>query len=91
VGKIAEKAVSRSVFLTTSHCIFSAELTKMHSFRLKVEHEIDKFFVVTVNVCFEIVQFDMNAISSGLLLKRKGTDRSIYSMFVYIEQKGKWE
>jgi len=32
--KIAEKAVSRSVFLTTQHCILSAELTKMHFFRL---------------------------------------------------------
>jgi len=30
VGQIAEKAV----FLTILHCIFSAELTKMHSFRL---------------------------------------------------------
>jgi len=28
VGKIAEKAVYRSVFFTTWHCIFSAELTK---------------------------------------------------------------
>jgi len=27
VGKIAEKAFSRSVFLTIWHCIFSAELT----------------------------------------------------------------
>jgi len=27
VGKIAEKAVSRSVFLTIWHCILSAELT----------------------------------------------------------------
>jgi len=34
VGKIAEKAVSRSVLLTTWHCILSAVLTKMHSFRL---------------------------------------------------------
>jgi len=30
VGKIAEKAVCKSVFL----CILSAELTKTHSFRL---------------------------------------------------------
>jgi len=28
VGKIAEKAVCRSAFLTTWHCIFSAEVTK---------------------------------------------------------------
>jgi len=34
VGKINEKAVCRSVFLTTWHCILSAELTKTHSFRL---------------------------------------------------------
>jgi len=34
VGKIAEKAVYRSVFLTIWHCILSAELTKTHSFRL---------------------------------------------------------
>jgi len=34
VGKIAVKAVCRSVFLTTWRCILSAELTKMHSFRL---------------------------------------------------------
>jgi len=27
-GKITEKAVCRSVFLTIPHCIFSAELTK---------------------------------------------------------------
>jgi len=34
VGKIGEKAVCRSIFLTTMHCILSAELTKTHSFRL---------------------------------------------------------
>jgi len=34
VGKIAEKAVCRSVFLTTWHCILSVELTKTHLFRL---------------------------------------------------------
>jgi len=34
VGKIAEKAARRSVFLTVWHCIMSAELTKTHSFRL---------------------------------------------------------
>jgi len=34
VGKITEKAVRKSVFLTTWHSIFSAELTKTHSFRL---------------------------------------------------------
>jgi len=34
LGKIAEKAVCKSVFLTIWHCIFSAELTKTHSFRL---------------------------------------------------------
>jgi len=28
-GKIAEKAIYRSVFLTTLHCILSAELTKI--------------------------------------------------------------
>jgi len=33
VGKIAEKAVCRSVFLTMWHCILSAVLTKTHSFR----------------------------------------------------------
>jgi len=33
VGKIAEKAVCRSEFLTW-HCIFSAKLTKTHSIRL---------------------------------------------------------
>jgi len=32
VGKITEKAVCRNGFLTTWHCILSAELTKMHSF-----------------------------------------------------------
>jgi len=38
VGKIAKKAVSSgSVFLTTWHCILSAELTKMHSFRLSFD------------------------------------------------------
>jgi len=31
-GKIAKKAVCGSVFLTISHCILSAELTKTHSF-----------------------------------------------------------
>jgi len=36
VGKIAEKAACRSVFLTTLHCILSAELTKTHSFRLAI-------------------------------------------------------
>jgi len=34
VGQIAEKAVCMSVFLTILHCIFSAEFTKTHSFRL---------------------------------------------------------
>jgi len=34
VGKITEKAVCRSVFLITWHCIWSAELTKTHSYRL---------------------------------------------------------
>jgi len=34
VGKIGEKAVCRNVFLTTWHFIFSAELTKTHSYRL---------------------------------------------------------
>jgi len=35
VSKIAEKAVCRSVFLTTyGHYILSAELTKTHSLRL---------------------------------------------------------
>jgi len=34
MGKIAEKAVCRSVFLATWHCILSAELTKTHSIRL---------------------------------------------------------
>jgi len=34
VGKIAVKAVRRSVFLIIWQCIFSAELTKTHSFRL---------------------------------------------------------
>jgi len=34
VGKIAEKAVRRSVLLTIWHWILSAELTKRHSFRL---------------------------------------------------------
>jgi len=34
VGKIAEKAVCKSVFLTIWHGILSAELTKTHSFRL---------------------------------------------------------
>jgi len=34
VGKIAEKAVYRSVFLTIWHRIFCAELTTTHSFRL---------------------------------------------------------
>jgi len=34
VGKIAKKAVRRSVFLTTWHYILSAVLTKTHSFRL---------------------------------------------------------
>jgi len=34
VCKIAEKAVYWSVFLTIWHCILSAELTKIHSFRL---------------------------------------------------------
>jgi len=33
VGKIAEKAVCKSVFLTIWHCILSAEITKMRSFR----------------------------------------------------------
>jgi len=33
MGKIADKAVCRSVFLTTWHCLLSAELTKTHSFR----------------------------------------------------------
>jgi len=33
VGNIAEKVVCRSI-LTILHCIFSAELTKTHSFRL---------------------------------------------------------
>jgi len=33
VGKIAEKAVCRSVFLATCHCILNGELTKTHSFR----------------------------------------------------------
>jgi len=36
VGKIGEKAVCRSAFLTTCHCILSAELIKAHSFRLFV-------------------------------------------------------
>jgi len=34
VGKIAERAVCRSVFLTICHCILNAEFTKTHSFRL---------------------------------------------------------
>jgi len=34
VGKIAEKAVCRSVFLAMWHCILSAELTKLYPFRL---------------------------------------------------------
>jgi len=34
VGKIAEKAVWRSVFSTKWHCTLSAESTKTHSFRL---------------------------------------------------------
>jgi len=34
VVKIAEKAVCRRVFLTTWHCVLSAELTKTHSSRL---------------------------------------------------------
>jgi len=33
VGKITEKAICRSVFLTLWHCILSAESTKTHSFR----------------------------------------------------------
>jgi len=33
-GKIAGKAVCRCVFLTTWHCVLSAELTKTHSFKL---------------------------------------------------------
>jgi len=36
VGKITEKAVCKSVFLTAWHCILSAELTKSHSFTLCV-------------------------------------------------------
>jgi len=38
VGRIAEKAVCRSVFLPTWHRISSAELTKTHSFRLLLAH-----------------------------------------------------
>jgi len=34
VGKIAKKAVCKSVFLTPWHCNLSAELTKTHPFRL---------------------------------------------------------
>jgi len=34
VGKTAEKTVCRTVFLTIRHSILSAELIKMHSFRL---------------------------------------------------------
>jgi len=34
VGKIAEKEVCQSIFLTIWHCISSVELTKTHSFRL---------------------------------------------------------
>jgi len=34
VGKIAVKVDYRSVFLTISHCILSAELIKTHSFRV---------------------------------------------------------
>jgi len=33
VGKIAEKAVCRSLFLTTWHCMLSAELTKYALFQ----------------------------------------------------------
>ena len=33
-GKIAEKAVWRSVFLRIQHCILSADSTKTHSFRV---------------------------------------------------------
>jgi len=36
VGKIAKKAVCRSVTLTTWHCILSAELTKTHALRQTV-------------------------------------------------------
>jgi len=38
VGKIAEKAVFRSVFLTIWHCVLSAELTKTHYYRLFFGH-----------------------------------------------------
>jgi len=34
VGKIVKKAICKSVFLITGHCILSAELTKTHSFRM---------------------------------------------------------
>jgi len=34
VGKIAEKAICRSVFLAIWYCILRAELTKTHSFTL---------------------------------------------------------
>jgi len=34
VGKIAKIAICRSAFLTTRHCILSAEFTKKHSLRL---------------------------------------------------------
>jgi len=38
VGKIAEKAVCKSVFLTTWLCILSAELTKKYT-------SLDSFFL----------------------------------------------
>jgi len=36
VGRIAEKAVYRSVFWVIWHCILSAELTKTHSLAVAV-------------------------------------------------------
>jgi len=57
VGKIAEKAVCRSVFLTMWHCILSAELTKMHCFRLFFGDFVhwDNVILMHGNVFFEMI------------------------------------
>jgi len=46
VGKISEKALCRSVFLTTLHCILSAELTKNVLLQTDFAHWDINYFVI---------------------------------------------
>jgi len=61
VGKITEKAVCRSAFLTTWHCTSSAELTKTHSFKLfNMLYNISTTFYEEFRRCVELISGEPN-------------------------------